>query len=597
MTWTKSGTITVTSGSRIITGTGTSWIATVSAGEGFQGPDGRVYEIESVNSDVQLTLPVTSPYLGANASGQAYTILPTQDAMRALAGQAATLVNNFGAVKDNAFVRTDIDKATPIDTDAVALRDSVTGLGRLLTWSNLKSAIKTYLSGVAFSIGQTTPAAGAFTTLSATGNVSSNGKAYIAPDGTIKWGSSGAHGNLTWDANKAIIAAGDGNSLVLGTGGGSATLDTSGNLGLGVVPSAWGSNCTAFQVDGAALSRDDNADACLNLSNNAYRENGSVWKYAASSAAVRYEQGYGTGAHTWFTASAGTAGAPISFTQAMTLDASSNLLVGATGNTYVSRLVLGAGGNNKIETITDSTSNSYHLIFSNPNGAVGSIQTVGATATYNTTSDHRLKENVRPANAARFMDIEFVDFEWVEGRHDCGLIAHQLQSVYPDLVIGEKDATEVRVIELSPAVPAITEQRLVSPAIPAVIGVEATDAVEGAPAEYETVLTDEVVLLDGVETTITHSKVVEVKAAVVARAAVEAVAAVAAVEAVYETVVVTPAVEAVTEEQTFPVYQQVNYTGLIGRMGARVQQHQRTADAQAELIASLVQRLNALEAA
>jgi hypothetical protein len=35
---------------------------------------------------------------------------------------------------------------------------------------------------------------------------------------------------------------------------------------------------------------------------------------------------------------------------------------------------------------------------------------------------------------------------------------------------------------------------------------------------------------------------------------------------------------------------------LIGRMGARVQQHQRTADAQAELIASLVQRLDALEA-
>jgi hypothetical protein len=228
---------------------------------------------------------------------------------------------------------------------------------------------------------------------------------------------------------------------------------------------------------------------------------------------------------------------------------------------------------------------------------IGSITQSGTTAVaYNTTSDHRLKENVRPANAARFMDIEFVDFEWIDGRHDCGVIADQLQSVYPDLVFGEKDATEVRTVEITPAVPAVTEERLVTPAISAVVGIESFPAIEAAPAEYTTVTTDEMVLIDGVETVISRSKLVETKPAVEARLAIEAVIAVDAVEATYETVEITPAISAVTEEQTFPVYQQVNYTGLIGRMGTRVQQLQRTVDAQAAMLVALEARLAALEA-
>ena len=63
-----------------------------------------------------------------------------------------------------------------------------------------------------------------------------------------------------------------------------------------------------------------------------------------------------------------------------------------------------------------------------------------------------------------------MDFEWIDGRHDCGVIAHQLQAVYPDLVIGEKDGTEVRTVEITPAVPAVLDAdgNEVTPAIPAV---------------------------------------------------------------------------------------------------------------------------------
>ena len=115
-----------------------------------------------------------------------------------------------------------------------------------------------------------------------------------------------------------------------------ATLDSSGNLGLGVTPSAWGSNAKAFQVGLGGLSRDDFEGAQMVLSNNCYRQNSSVWRYINSASAARYQQGYTVGDHQWFTAPSGTAGAAITFTQAMTLDASGNLGIGTTSPSLAS---------------------------------------------------------------------------------------------------------------------------------------------------------------------------------------------------------------------------------------------------------------------
>jgi len=68
------------------------------------------------------------------------------------------------------------------------------------------------------------------------------------------------------------------------------------------------------------------------VNNNAYFTQGGQWTYIANGNASRYEQVSGT--HAWSTAPSGTAGNAITFTQAMTLDASGNLLVGTTGNNY-----------------------------------------------------------------------------------------------------------------------------------------------------------------------------------------------------------------------------------------------------------------------
>ena len=106
-------------------------------------------------------------------------------------------------------------------------------------------------------------------------------------------------------------------------------LTASGNLGLGVTPSAWGSGTKAFQLQGGSLW--SYSSAYLDLYQNGYYD-GTYNIYLTTAAASFYRQS--SGSHQWFNAPSGTAGASITFTQAMTLNASGNLSIGNTNNTY-----------------------------------------------------------------------------------------------------------------------------------------------------------------------------------------------------------------------------------------------------------------------
>jgi len=107
-------------------------------------------------------------------------------------------------------------------------------------------------------------------------------------------------------------------------------LDSSGNLGLGVTPSAWSGAGPVVEVGtskGNAFRGAGINDA--NVESNAYYNAG--WKYANTGYANRYAVGNGNGGgHYWYNAASGTAGNAITFTQAMTLDASGRLGIGTT---------------------------------------------------------------------------------------------------------------------------------------------------------------------------------------------------------------------------------------------------------------------------
>lgn len=73
--WYRVGTVSVTNGSKKVTGFGTQWKSTVykpDKGHAFYGPDGKAYEIDYVESDTVLYLVVV--YAGATANSQAYAI-------------------------------------------------------------------------------------------------------------------------------------------------------------------------------------------------------------------------------------------------------------------------------------------------------------------------------------------------------------------------------------------------------------------------------------------------------------------------------------------------------------------------------------------
>jgi hypothetical protein len=105
-------------------------------------------------------------------------------------------------------------------------------------------------------------------------------------------------------------------------------LDASGNLGLGVTPSAW-SLLTALQISGGAILA--GYGGATYLGQNFYYGSGGD-TYISNGYSTRYTQF--NGQHLFFTAPSGTAGNAISFTQAMTLNASGNLSLGNTNDTY-----------------------------------------------------------------------------------------------------------------------------------------------------------------------------------------------------------------------------------------------------------------------
>ena len=104
-------------------------------------------------------------------------------------------------------------------------------------------------------------------------------------------------------------------------------LDSSGNLGLGVTPSAWGSGITAMDFGKqVSISSHTNGGNIFVSANTFY--NGTNWIYKETRAASQYQQN--NGLHAWYNAPSGTAGNAITFTQAMTLSAAGNLGIGTT---------------------------------------------------------------------------------------------------------------------------------------------------------------------------------------------------------------------------------------------------------------------------
>jgi len=92
------------------------------------------------------------------------------------------------------------------------------------------------------------------------------------------------------------------------------------------------------------------------------------------------------------------------------------------------------------------TTTAGHIIFENPNGDVGAIVTNASSTAYNTSSDYRLKENVAPVTdgIARLQQLKPSRFNFIADPDTVvdGFIAHEVQTVVPEAITGEKDAID-----------------------------------------------------------------------------------------------------------------------------------------------------------
>lgn len=191
-----------------------------------------------------------------------------------------------------------------------------------------------------------------------------------------------------------------------------ARLDNTGNLGLGVTPSAWQFG-KAVEVGNVGNGLWTVSASNVYLLSNTYYA-GGAFKYAANGFASSYEQN--VGGHIWRTAGSGTAGNPITFTAAMTLDTSGNLTVPAMYGTTVT---------------------TPRNVFIDSAGKMGGISSTRAS-----------KTNIVPLTDVSWLyKLEPVSFNYrkrtedgayldqFESETQLGMIADQIEPFAPDLCI------------------------------------------------------------------------------------------------------------------------------------------------------------------
>jgi hypothetical protein len=249
------------------------------------------------------------------------------------------------------------------------------------------------------------------------------------------------------------IAPDNSGSLQLQTNGttSAVTIDTSQNVGIGTTSPTY-----KFQVSNT------NGDTQV-----------GVYDLSSSSSAARLDiRTSGTGASQWFIQTGNTAsglnGALRFYDQSVTtermrIDSSGNVQIGKTSNSTLSAGInLGSlpnfiastaspsdGPYMQISNIAASVANGFRYIsfrVGSSGNEAGSISTNGSsTVSYVTSSDYRLKENVKPMVGALdvISKLNPVTYTWkIDGSDGQGFIAHELQEVVPDAVTGKKDAVD-----------------------------------------------------------------------------------------------------------------------------------------------------------
>ena len=250
--------------------------------------------------------------------------------------------------------------------------------------------------------------------------------------------------NATSTGNGGLVSTGDDSGILnIQTNETTAiTVDASQNVGIGTA-----SPVSKLNVNGGSVTLAETNTGAYNIDFQS--------RTASTNARIQYDQLTNTTGQLLFYTNGG------SLTERMRIDSSGNLLVGTTdsssGATAAKLRIIGSSANNLFVgsataggwRITSDALNDagtfYHIKFTENGTQRGSITSNGTVTVYATTSDYRLKENVKPMTGALAIvsQLKPVTYDWIENKiSGQGFIAHELQEVIPNAVVGGKDSVD-----------------------------------------------------------------------------------------------------------------------------------------------------------
>ena len=161
------------------------------------------------------------------------------------------------------------------------------------------------------------------------------------------------------------------------TSGDILSVTRSGNVGIGEAPSVWRSADRALVVGNGASQYGNYVSEGLGVTYGSgwYRDTSGNFKYTLTGyPAGRFDFNYtGANVFSWHQAAAGTAGNNISFSEAMRIDSSGNLLVGTTDSDLTNNSGTATGANLKSNGLISSATNSTSSLELNRLSSDGNI--------------------------------------------------------------------------------------------------------------------------------------------------------------------------------------------------------------------------------
>ena len=147
--------------------------------------------------------------------------------------------------------------------------------------------------------------------------------------------------------------------------------------------------------------------------------------------------------------------------EAMRIQSAGQVCIGTNSTTVSSSVVSAVFGSGSEATLKLGGHSGTHTMiqFFHTGTVVGSIISTTTATAYNTSSDYRLKEDLKDfAGLDMVSKIPVYDFKWkTDESRSYGVMAHELEEVLPQAVIGEKDAEEMQSVDYSKIVPLLVK--------------------------------------------------------------------------------------------------------------------------------------------